>query len=139
MALVALHRLYQRTWQDCGSHWTVTRAQKQISVRQPVLRQRGIENARGALVETRERQIDPLRECAKCGGFGSPNGQSRSAVPLTPRSNRTYHLRTPGLGVPLWECLTRPLVEDQICGSKILFQMCERRSSRDKQYGRSLV
>jgi hypothetical protein len=122
MALVALHRLYQRTWQDCGSHWTVTRAQKQISVRQPVLRQRGIENARGALVETRERQIDPLRECAKCGGFGSP-----------------YHLRTPGLGVPLWECLTRPLVEDQICGSKILFQMCERRSSRDKQYGRSLV
>ena len=95
MALVALHRLYQRTCRDCGYHWTVTRAQKQKRMRQPVLRQRGVENPREALVATREPVMDSLRECAKCGVFGSPNGQSRSAVQLTPRSNRTYHPTTP--------------------------------------------
>ena len=46
---------------------------------------------------------------------------------------------TAGTGVPLWECFTRLLVEDQICRSKILFQMCERRSSRDEQDGWRLV
>ena len=48
MALVALHRLYQRTCRDCSYHWTVTRAQKQKSMRQSVLRQRGLENPREA-------------------------------------------------------------------------------------------
>ena len=46
MALVALHRLYQRTCRDCGYHWTVTRAQKQKRMRQPVLRQRGVRTSR---------------------------------------------------------------------------------------------
>jgi hypothetical protein len=85
MALVALHRLYQRTCRDCGYRWTVTRAQKQISVRQPVFRQRGVENAREALVETRERLIDPLRECARCGGIRfseRPVTKRRPADPL---------------------------------------------------------
>jgi hypothetical protein len=68
MALVALHRIYQRTCRDCGYRWTVTRAQKQERVRQPVLRQRGVENPREAMVESREAVMDPLSECARCGG-----------------------------------------------------------------------
>jgi hypothetical protein len=68
MALVALHRLYQRTCRDCGYHWTVTRPQKQNQMHQPVFRQRGVENPREHVVETPEQVIDPLRECAKCGG-----------------------------------------------------------------------
>ena len=54
-------------------------------MRQPVLRQRGVENPREVLVATREPVIDPFKECAKWGGLGFPNGQSRSAVQLTPR------------------------------------------------------
>jgi hypothetical protein len=66
VALIALHRLYQRTCRDCGYHWTVTRKEKQRRLRQPALRRRGVENPREALVETRERLTDPLRECAEC-------------------------------------------------------------------------
>lgn len=67
MALVALHRLYQRTCRDCGYHWIVTRAQKQKRGRQPTLRQRGVENPQEALAVIREGMIDPLKECASCG------------------------------------------------------------------------
>jgi hypothetical protein len=84
MALVALHRLYQRSCRDCGYHWTVTRAQKQKRIRQPVLRQRGVENAREAFVEIREPVMDSLMECAKCGGvrfFERPVTKRRPADP----------------------------------------------------------
>ena len=68
MAIVALHRLYQRTCRDCGYRWTVTRGQANQRPSAGISTTRG-ENAREALVETRERLIDPLRECAKCGGI----------------------------------------------------------------------
>jgi hypothetical protein len=66
MALVALHRLYQRTCQHCGYHWTVTRAQKQKVVR--------VLNPHSTLLQTGEtlvhgQDVEPFRECAECGGF----------------------------------------------------------------------
>ena len=84
MALVALHRLYQRTCRDCSYHWTVTRAQKQKSMRQSVLRQRGSENPREALVATWEPVMDPLRECAKCGGVRSSERPVTKRHPADP-------------------------------------------------------
>jgi hypothetical protein len=39
-----------------------------MRVRQPVLRQRGVENPREAIVVRQEGVMDPLKECAKCGG-----------------------------------------------------------------------
>jgi hypothetical protein len=91
MALVALHRLCQRTCLDCGYHWTVTRRQEQMRVRQPVLRQRGVENSRGAFVVRQEGVMDPRKECAECGGvLGSPTGPSRNDVQPTPRPDRAY-------------------------------------------------
>jgi predicted nucleic-acid-binding Zn-ribbon protein len=72
MALIALHRLYQRTCKTCGYRWTVTRAQKQSAVRAPWL-QPGPQRlsssmaSEEAFVEAQEEQIQPLRECAKCG------------------------------------------------------------------------
>jgi len=66
VALVALHRLYQRTCKDCGYHWTVTRAQKQKTVR--------LLNPRSHVLQTGEtfvqgQEVEPFRECAKCGGI----------------------------------------------------------------------
>ena len=66
VALVALHRLYQRNCKDCGYHWTVTRAQKQKTVR--------LLNPRSHLLQTGEtfvqgQKVEPFRESAKCGGI----------------------------------------------------------------------
>jgi predicted nucleic-acid-binding Zn-ribbon protein len=68
MALIALHRLYQRTCEDCGYRWTVTRAQKQRTVGAPMRTGRFSYMANEqASVEAQGEQIEPLRECAKCG------------------------------------------------------------------------
>ena len=68
VAIVALHRLYQRTCKSCGYHWTVTRAQKQMMVRQPPLRVRARSARRLYLVEAQMRIVKQFRDCAKCGG-----------------------------------------------------------------------
>ena len=65
MALVALHRLYQRTCKDCGYHWTVTRAQKQKTVR--------LLNPRSHVLQTGEtfvqgQEVEPFRGVCQMRG-----------------------------------------------------------------------
>src|SRR6202034_3823539 len=83
MRVIALHRLYQRTCKKCGYHWTVTRAQAQLTVRQPYPRMRVRPATREALVEAQVEQVEQFRECAKCGGVRFPNARSRSGVQPT--------------------------------------------------------
>jgi hypothetical protein len=65
--VVALHRLYQRTCKNCGYHWTVTREQAQLTVRQPLPRVRGGRATREALVEAQGELVEAFRKCAKSG------------------------------------------------------------------------
>jgi hypothetical protein len=73
VALIALHRLYQRTCEDCGYRWTVTRAQKQRTVRAPVrVSTRRLSSSMAtheASVGAQEELIQPLKECAKFRGL----------------------------------------------------------------------
>jgi predicted nucleic-acid-binding Zn-ribbon protein len=65
--VIALHRLYQRTCKHCGYHWTVTRAQAQLTVRQPMDRRMRV-RAREAAVGAQLELVEAFRRCAKCGG-----------------------------------------------------------------------
>jgi hypothetical protein len=85
VALVALHRLYQRTCKDCGYHWTVTRAQKQKTV--------SLLNPRSHVLQTGEtfvqgQEVEPSGSVPNARAFGSPNDRSRTGVRLIPRCNR---------------------------------------------------
>jgi predicted nucleic-acid-binding Zn-ribbon protein len=66
--IIALHKLYQRTCKDCGYHWTVTRAQATLAVREPRFgRGAFVSSVDSADVDAQVEQVEQFRICAKCG------------------------------------------------------------------------
>ena len=65
------HRLYQRTYRDCGYNWTVTRAQAQLRPNKlrlyPSAAGVAAIQAAEAAMDSRLELIEQFHKCAKCG------------------------------------------------------------------------